>query len=407
MIGKQCDTRLRLLQPAQPLTAACLLNCLPAVVSTSRISPTALLAHRSALAALVSQLSPRTMSEAEARDLAAEQQQDGGAEAADTGADADADAEIEAMRARVAEMEEEARRMSELSGAGGAGGSAAAGGAAAAGGVGSPSLSGQAGPAGVGRSFLTPEQSSEQDSRSIHVSQVDYSVTEEELRQLFEACGSVNRATILKDKFSGAPRGYAYIEFASADSIANAMILNETEFKGRTLKVRRHDHDRRHPCAHAHSARNSLIFPRSSALSFSVCFFRSLRSAPTCPASAEAVEEAVVGGAATVAALAVAAAMALTRLAAPAGTVRSEAAADEGVAAEAEEDSIPISSSSNIRRAPFFALPLASIVSSRLSIYVRAPLWHATPRTNDCRAASSICSRSARSFFLFYSFSRR
>jgi len=67
---------------------------------------------------------------------------------------------------------------------------------------------------------------------------VDYSVTEEELRQLFEACGSVNRATILKDKFTGAPRGYAYIEFASADSIANAMILNETEFKGRTLKVR-------------------------------------------------------------------------------------------------------------------------------------------------------------------------
>lgn len=60
-----------------------------------------------------------------------------------------------------------------------------------------------------------------------------------------------------------------------------------------------------------------------------------------------------MGGAATVAAMAVAAAMALIRLAAPAGTVRSEAAADEGAAAEAEEDSIPISSSSNIRRAPF------------------------------------------------------
>jgi len=130
----------------------------------------------------------------------------------------DEDAEIEAMRQRVAEMEEEAKRMSELSGAGTT--------AAPAGSPGQKPVPG-----------APSEAQQEVDQRSIHVSQVDYSVTEEELKQLFEACGSVNRATILKDKFTGQPKGFAYIEFADAEAVANAMILNETEFKGRTLKI--------------------------------------------------------------------------------------------------------------------------------------------------------------------------
>lgn len=133
------------------------------------------------------------------------------------------DAEIAAMQARVAEMEEEERKMAEIGGGGAAGVGAAAAGAAAA--------------APGGRPVLTAEQAADQDSRSVHVSQVDYSVTEEELKKLFEACGVVNRATILKDKFSGNPKGFAYVEFADAESVSNAMILNDTEFKGRTLKV--------------------------------------------------------------------------------------------------------------------------------------------------------------------------
>lgn len=135
----------------------------------------------------------------------------------------DAEAEIEAIRARVAEMEEEAKRMTEAAGGGAADGNG--------------SVSGSPQAAAGGRVGVSSEQSAEQDSRSIHVAQVDYSVSEDELRRLFEACGSVVRTTILKDKFSGQPKGFAYIEFASPSAIANAMILNETEFKGRTLKI--------------------------------------------------------------------------------------------------------------------------------------------------------------------------
>ena len=89
------------------------------------------------------------------------------------------------------------------------------------------------------------------DSRSVHVSNVDYSTTCEELQAFFQACGAINRITILCDKFTGHPKGYffscanthavrfAYVEFSDVDGVANAMALNETEFKGRILKVYR------------------------------------------------------------------------------------------------------------------------------------------------------------------------
>lgn len=75
------------------------------------------------------------------------------------------------------------------------------------------------------------------DARSIYVGQVEYSTTPEELGKLFSSCGQVSRVTILSDKFTGQPKGFAYVEFASADSVVNAMMLNDTEFKGRVLKV--------------------------------------------------------------------------------------------------------------------------------------------------------------------------
>ena len=44
-----------------------------------------------------------------------------------------------------------------------------------------------------------------------YLSQVDYSATAEELEQHFHGCGSVNRVTILCDKFSGHPKGFVAI----------------------------------------------------------------------------------------------------------------------------------------------------------------------------------------------------
>mmetsp|Transcript_11594 Transcript_11594/g.27616 ORF Transcript_11594/g.27616 Transcript_11594/m.27616 type:complete len:135 (+) Transcript_11594:128-532(+) len=51
------------------------------------------------------------------------------------------------------------------------------------------------------------------DACSIYVGQVDYGATPEELLGHFEACGTVERVTIVCDKYSGKPKGYAYLEF--------------------------------------------------------------------------------------------------------------------------------------------------------------------------------------------------
>ncbi|XP_019177408.1 PREDICTED: polyadenylate-binding protein 3-like [Ipomoea nil] len=74
------------------------------------------------------------------------------------------------------------------------------------------------------------------DSRSIYVGNVDYECTVEEVQQHFQDCGTVNRVTILCDKF-GQPKGFAYVEFLEEGSVQLALQLNESELHGRQLKV--------------------------------------------------------------------------------------------------------------------------------------------------------------------------
>lgn len=51
------------------------------------------------------------------------------------------------------------------------------------------------------------ESKSDVDSRSIFVGNVDYSASPEEIQAHFQSCGSINRVTILLDKFTGQPKG--------------------------------------------------------------------------------------------------------------------------------------------------------------------------------------------------------
>mmetsp|Transcript_87261 Transcript_87261/g.191786 ORF Transcript_87261/g.191786 Transcript_87261/m.191786 type:complete len:197 (-) Transcript_87261:225-815(-) len=77
----------------------------------------------------------------------------------------------------------------------------------------------------------------EADKRSVYVGNVDYAATPEELQEHFKSCGGINRITILIDKFSGTPKGYAYIEFCDDEGVHNAVMLNGSLFRGRQLKV--------------------------------------------------------------------------------------------------------------------------------------------------------------------------
>mmetsp|Transcript_19520 Transcript_19520/g.47121 ORF Transcript_19520/g.47121 Transcript_19520/m.47121 type:complete len:227 (+) Transcript_19520:104-784(+) len=75
------------------------------------------------------------------------------------------------------------------------------------------------------------------DGHSIYVGQVDYGTTPEELLAHFEACGTVERVTIVCDKYTGKPKGFAYLEFQTEAAVENAVKLDGSEFKGRNLKV--------------------------------------------------------------------------------------------------------------------------------------------------------------------------
>ncbi|KAF2399123.1 RNA-binding domain-containing protein [Trichodelitschia bisporula] len=75
------------------------------------------------------------------------------------------------------------------------------------------------------------------DARSIFVGNVDYGASPEEIQDHFKSCGSINRVTILLDKFTGHPKGYAYVEFSEPRLVTQALVLNDSVFRGRNLKV--------------------------------------------------------------------------------------------------------------------------------------------------------------------------
>jgi RNA recognition motif-containing protein len=73
---------------------------------------------------------------------------------------------------------------------------------------------------------------------NIYVGNLSYEVTEEDLRQAFEAFGEVTSAKIITDRASGAPRGFGFVEMSTqAEAEAAIAGLNGTELKGQTLTV--------------------------------------------------------------------------------------------------------------------------------------------------------------------------
>jgi RNA recognition motif-containing protein len=73
---------------------------------------------------------------------------------------------------------------------------------------------------------------------NIYVGNIPRDATEDDVRQAFEAFGRTTSVSILKDKFTGEPRGFGFVEMP-AQTEAQAAIngLNGKELKGRALIV--------------------------------------------------------------------------------------------------------------------------------------------------------------------------
>uniref|UniRef100_A0A0K8TMS5 Putative splicing factor rnps1 n=1 Tax=Tabanus bromius TaxID=304241 RepID=A0A0K8TMS5_TABBR len=128
------------------------------------------------------------------------------------------DPELEAIKARVKEMEEEAEKIKQMQSE-----------------VDKQMTLGTT--AGIAPIPMSLEEKEEVDNRSVYVGNVDYGASAQELEAHFHGCGTMNRVTILCNKADGHPKGFAYIEFGSKEFADTALAMNETLFRGRQIKV--------------------------------------------------------------------------------------------------------------------------------------------------------------------------
>ena len=74
--------------------------------------------------------------------------------------------------------------------------------------------------------------------KNIFVGNLSFGTSEDTLRSMFEAYGTVDRVNIVTDRDSGQPRGFAFVEM-SVDAEGNSAIgaLNGKDVDGRSLNV--------------------------------------------------------------------------------------------------------------------------------------------------------------------------
>lgn len=73
---------------------------------------------------------------------------------------------------------------------------------------------------------------------NIYVGNLAYSVTEDDLKEVFAEFGEVSSVNVITDKFSGQSKGFAFVEMPNNSEADSAIKeLNEKPIKGRAVKV--------------------------------------------------------------------------------------------------------------------------------------------------------------------------
>ena len=73
---------------------------------------------------------------------------------------------------------------------------------------------------------------------NIYVGNLPYSISENELKNVFTEHGEVAGVNIITDKYSGRSKGFAFVEMPNQEEAENAIrSLNETQLNGRSIKV--------------------------------------------------------------------------------------------------------------------------------------------------------------------------
>jgi cold-inducible RNA-binding protein len=73
---------------------------------------------------------------------------------------------------------------------------------------------------------------------NIFVGNLSYQTTEDDLRAAFQTYGAIERVSIVTDRDTGQPRGFAFVEMTNSGEAASAINgLNGTELNGRAMNV--------------------------------------------------------------------------------------------------------------------------------------------------------------------------
>lgn len=73
---------------------------------------------------------------------------------------------------------------------------------------------------------------------NIYVGNLSREVTETELKEAFESYGTVEKASVIKDKFTGESRGFGFVEMPDASEAQNAIEqMNGKDLNGRAISV--------------------------------------------------------------------------------------------------------------------------------------------------------------------------
>ena len=74
--------------------------------------------------------------------------------------------------------------------------------------------------------------------KNIYVGNLDFRTSEDELRQLFESYGTVERVNMIRDRDTGQPRGFAFVEMTNDAEAEKAIAgINGSNVGGRNLNV--------------------------------------------------------------------------------------------------------------------------------------------------------------------------
>jgi RNA recognition motif-containing protein len=75
-------------------------------------------------------------------------------------------------------------------------------------------------------------------AKKLFVGNLPYSITGDQLREMFAEAGTVDSADVIMDKMTGRSRGFGFVEMSSDEEAAKAVeTLNGKDMEGRALVV--------------------------------------------------------------------------------------------------------------------------------------------------------------------------